>query len=243
MLKIALLLFTASRTIDLFVWVLGPENMIVGIFGLAALDIGLIGWSEFYKHGATGSGQRSVAMLMTVVDLVGVVVAFIADMLMSAGRRGLTYEMDANTSQAVIVAIGVIIAANIGSMIVNSMLDPENQRKQREEEARAKIHEAMLEQIDSNAESLAAELAPQQARHWMDTERVAQLAESQRRWSKVEEKPLSEKLAEALEAIRKTEAKSGNGHNKPASVTMAADSPIPKEILDELRERLSAPKA
>lgn len=182
-LKLALLLFTASRTLDLFEKILGPDNMAVGIFGLAALDGGLIGWSEYYMHSARGSTQNAIAMLMTIVDLVGVVVAFLGDMIMQAASRGVVAEMSQNTAMAVIVALASIIGLNIAAGVFVAISDPHLAQKRKEQEQLDKIHDKVLESMSSEADNIAAQMVPALIAAWSRRTQEQLIANAERQWS------------------------------------------------------------
>lgn len=182
-LKLALLLFTASRTLDLFQRILGPENMAVGLFGLASLDGGLIGWSQYYMHSARGSLQNAIALLMTIVDLVGVVIAFLGDMIMQAASRGVVGAMDENTAMAVIIALAAIIGINIAAGVFVGISDPHLAQKRKEQEQLDKIQERVLEQMGSEADAIAARMVPQLVNAWSQRTQEQLIANAERQWS------------------------------------------------------------
>jgi hypothetical protein len=66
----------------------------------------------------------------------------------------------------VILALSGIIAANIAAVIFHELTNPENLRRQAEEEARSLIQDQALEQIKKNAGILASQVAPQIAADW-----------------------------------------------------------------------------
>lgn len=74
-LSVALLGFTASRTIDLLALFLPVGQAFWAWLGLAAFDIGLLGWTLFFAHGARGSYQRAIALMMVVLCLLAVAVS------------------------------------------------------------------------------------------------------------------------------------------------------------------------
>ena len=157
--------------------------MAVGIFGLAALDGGLIGWSQYYMHSARGSTQNAIAMLMTIVDLVGVVVAFLGDMIMQAASRGVVAEMDQNTAMAVIIALASIIGVNIAAGVFVAVSDPHLAQKRKEQEQLDKIQEKILEQMSSEADAIAARMVPQLVNAWSQRTQEQLVANAERQWS------------------------------------------------------------
>ena len=164
-----LLVYSAFRSYDFVVLTLPPDKAIVGYFALAALDGGIIAWLLSYLYGSNNSWQRSIALVMVIIDFLGAVVMFSLDTIYNAGQAGLVQQLDANTLQTAMLALSGIIAINIGATIGHHLLDPEVLRRQAEEEARATIEEQALKLIAQDAPRLAAEVAPQVASAWRES--------------------------------------------------------------------------
>jgi hypothetical protein len=172
---LALLGYTALRTLDLIQLTLPADQQAIGYLALVAFDGGLVGWTLFYLHGAKGAWQRGISAMMIVVSLAGVLIAFGADTLYQANARGTLASLDPALVATAIWGMVLIIGANVGAVTAVHLTDPNARKAQAEEEARDRITEAALLQIASNAESLAAELAPQLGAAWL-TEMRAQYA-------------------------------------------------------------------
>lgn len=172
---LALLGYTALRTLDLIQLTLPSDQQAIGYLALVAFDGGLLGWTLFYLHGAQGAWQRGISAMMIVVSLAGVLIAFGADTLYQANARGTLATLDPTLVATAIWGMVLIIGANVGAVTAIHLTDPNARKAQAEEEARDRITEAALLQIASNAESLAAELAPQLGVAWL-TEMRAQYA-------------------------------------------------------------------
>lgn len=166
-LAIALLVYSASRSLDFISLTLPPDKQILAWFGLAALDGGLVCWLLAYLYGSSGGWQRGISLLMVIVDLVGAVVMFSMDTLYNTGQAGLTAQMTPGDIQTAVLALSGIIALNIAATVAHHLTDPGKLKQQAEEEAFGAIEEAALKQVAQNAGSLAAELAPQIAGDWM----------------------------------------------------------------------------
>lgn len=166
-LAIALLVYSASRSLDFISLTLPADKQILAWFGLAALDGGLICWLLAYMYGSSGGWQRGISLLMVIVDLVGAVVMFSMDTLYNTGQAGLTAQMSPGDIQTAVLALSGIIALNIAATVAHHLTEPGRMRSQAEEEAFGAIEEAALKQVAQNAGSLAAELAPQIAGDWM----------------------------------------------------------------------------
>jgi len=164
---LALLGYTALRTLDLIQLTLPANQQVVGYLALVAFDGGLVGWTLFYLHGAKGAWQRGIAALMILVSLVGVLIAFGVDTFYQSAARGTIAEIDPQMVTTAIWGMVIIIGTNVAAVTGIHLMDPEARRLQAEEEARDKITEAALRQIASSAESLASELAPRLGEAWL----------------------------------------------------------------------------
>ncbi len=176
LLGVALLVYSATRSIDFIALTLPADRQILAWFGLAALDGGLIAWILSYLYGSRGGWQRAISILMVFVDLLGAVAMFTADTLYQTGKSGMTSAMSADTIQTTVLALSGIIALNIAATVAHHLTDPDKLREQAEEEAFAKVEDATLKQIAQNADQLAAQLAPTLADDWMVNTRARYMA-------------------------------------------------------------------
>src|SRR5579872_6923397 len=87
-LAVGLSIFTGSRTLDLMAWALPASQVIYQYLGLIAFEGGMYFWSFYFLHGAKGTPQRSISILMAIVSIVAVAVATVADMSLDAGQAG-----------------------------------------------------------------------------------------------------------------------------------------------------------
>lgn len=164
----ALLVYSATRSLDFIELTLPEDRKILAYFGLAALDGGLIAWLLSYLYGSRGGWQRAISILMVIVDAVGAIAMFTLDTLYNTGKAGLTKAMTPEELTNAVLALSGIIALNIIATIAHHLTDPDKMREQAEEEAFSKVEEAALKQISKNADALAAKLAPTMAADWMN---------------------------------------------------------------------------
>lgn len=75
-----------------------------------------------------------------------------------------------------ILALSGIIALNIIATVAHHITDPDKLREQAEEEAFSKVEDATLKQISTNADTLAAQLAPTLAADWMNQTKARYMA-------------------------------------------------------------------
>lgn len=172
----ALLVYSATRSLDFIELTLPEERKILAYFGLAALDGGLIAWLLSYLYGSRGGWQRAISILMVCIDALGAVAMFTLDTLYNTGKAGLTKAMTPEELTNAVLALSAIIALNIVATIAHHITDPDKLREQAEEEAFSKVEEATLKQISKNADSLAAQLAPTMAADWMNQTRARYLS-------------------------------------------------------------------
>lgn len=173
-LGIALLVYSATRSLDFIELTLPPERQILAYFGLAALDGGLVAWLLSYLYGSRG-WQRAIALLMVIVDTLGAIAMFTLDTLYNSGQAGLTAALTTNELQTAILALSGIIALNVAATIAHHILDPDQLKAQAEEESMDHIDNEELAHIRRNAASLAAEVAPIRASNWKARKRAQYL--------------------------------------------------------------------
>ena len=165
---LALLIYTGTRTYEFLTMTLPPEKQILAIFGLVALDGGLVLWLLTYQSTGLGMGQRAIAMLMILTDFIGCAVTFISDTAYNTGKAGLTAVMSENDILTIVLAVSAVIAANVGAATAFHMLDPEAQKKRALSDAKAHIDEESIRLIQDGAPQLAAKMAPQMAASVLD---------------------------------------------------------------------------
>ena len=161
----ALLVYSATRSLDFIGRTLPPDRQILAWFGLAALDGGVLIWLICYLYGARG-WQRAIAILMLIVDTVGCVAMFTLDTLLNTGTSGMTAQLTPDELQMSVLALSGIIALNICATLAFHVADPDMLKAAAEEEAHDEIDDEELKQIKANAKTLAAEVAPIRAKAW-----------------------------------------------------------------------------
>lgn len=174
-LSLALLGFTSSRSIDLLQLFLPPGQEGWAWLGLAAFDVGLLGWSLFFAHGAQGSYQRAIALIMVILSLLAVAVSTIMDMLIASADKGVITALPDAVRVLVLLVVGLIVVANVVAFFLTHITDPEHLKAMATEAARSKIHDEVLRQINERAPQVAAKVAPHLTEQWV-RRTVAELA-------------------------------------------------------------------
>lgn len=175
-LGVALLGYSATRSLDFIVMTLPPDREILAYFGLAALDGGLVAWVLCFMYGSHGSWQRGVSILMAIGDFIGVVVFFTLDTLYNTGASGMTEALSPGDIYSAVLGLSAVIALNIGGTIAYHMTEPSMLKAIADEEAFSKIDDAARKQIAQSADALAAELSPIIAADWMQNSRSKYMA-------------------------------------------------------------------
>jgi hypothetical protein len=140
----------------------------MGYVSLFFLDGGIIIWTIFFLEIAEGYLQRGLSILLVIIDVVGVVVATIFDIELSAALKGIGTKPSQNTIDTTILICSAIIISNIVAMITFHIVNPERRRRSAEKEAQAAVEDAVVKQIHRNAPQLAARAAPVVAQEWLN---------------------------------------------------------------------------
>jgi hypothetical protein len=172
LLGLALLVYSATRSIDFISLTLPPDRQVLAYFGLAALDGGIIVWLLAFMYGSHGGAQRGISLMMILVDFLGAVAMFTADTIFNTGKAGLTTAFDQDQMMTFVLVLSIIIALNIGAGLAHHLTDPDHMRKMADEEAYSKIEDNARDRVSKESESLAAELAPVIAEAWITETRA-----------------------------------------------------------------------
>ena len=167
-LMIALMIYTATRTID-FIQMTFPKSMAyVAYLALAAFDGGIIGWTIFATWSAEGALQRGLAYLMIFVDTLGVVLTTVADTTTVSAQNGLT-KLDPNMVTVGMWGSIAIIVLNVVAIIVTHLVSPQHMRKFELENVHDSIHQLTMQHIKDRAIEIAPRIAEEHADHWVRT--------------------------------------------------------------------------
>jgi len=120
LLALALLAYSAARSLDFISLTLPPDQKILAWFGLAALDGGVIAWLLAFLYGSAG-WQRPIAGLMILIDFLGVCAMFTLDTLYQSGKAGMVATMGVDEMRGVVLLLSGVIAANIGATIAHHL--------------------------------------------------------------------------------------------------------------------------
>lgn len=162
---VAMLVFTAIRTIHFLQLTFPPDQQYVAYLGLAAFDIGVLGWFYFATQSAEGTFQRVIAYGMIVVCAGGVLSTTIVDMTLVSGQNGLaTIPKDMGTLG--LWAVIIVISLDFLAGILAHLADPKHQKHFEMQNAKDVIHATTMEHIKQQAHTIAPQIAKQVSDYW-----------------------------------------------------------------------------
>jgi hypothetical protein len=235
----ALLIYTASQTLDLLKVFLPPEQAPLAYLALVAFDGGLLGWSYFFAKGARGSWQRSIAAIMIVVSIVAVVIGFAGETFFTASRKGML-TVTADMSATVVWAVCGVIAANVVAIVVTHLTSPEHRRSMAEEEANDVIEDAVIDAIRRSAPITARQIAPHKVTEWVE-DRVQMYLPAGAGGAPALPAPRQQQTPEPAQTVdaepeekkptflQKAAKLFGAGEAKPEPVAMSHEAPVQAE--------------
>lgn len=79
--KWGLLIFTAARSIDLFMWTFQGTGalQLVAILGICGLDLALMAWDDYTSNKFETKTQRTTGIIMIIINVIGIAMAVVGD--------------------------------------------------------------------------------------------------------------------------------------------------------------------
>ena len=77
-----LILWTASLTYSFVATALPQTHWLVPLFALVIFDVGMLAWLKVFLDYAQGSGQRALALILSLFDFLGVGLMVLAEILL-----------------------------------------------------------------------------------------------------------------------------------------------------------------
>ena len=144
LISVVIFLWTAYLTTSFLGTVLPGAFWVVPYLGLVVFDGGTIGWMFVYLYLAEGSMQRTIALGLTVFNLIGVGLMTIAEIVLG----GQTFaEVPAMLGTAAIWAVGIWTFVNVAGIVAFHLSSPD-----------AKIAAAIQEEKDAVTEDALTDL-------------------------------------------------------------------------------------
>ena len=116
-----LILWTASLTYTFVKTALPQVHWVVPLFALVVFDVGMLAWLKVFLDYAQGSGQRAVALIMCLVDFLGVGLMVLSEILLGGQTMVTAPE---NLGEYAIWGIAIWTVVNVGAIIAFHLLEP-----------------------------------------------------------------------------------------------------------------------
>ena len=167
LLRAILVLVTGYMTWSFLQTMMGADGMIVAILGLVAFEGGMVFWEKYYNDTALSNQQVLISGSMILVDLTGVALAFIGEVMFN--RPDVVFP--AWLPIVSLIGTVVVIITNVAAFIGVSVFDPVRsmQRVDRQTAlarmmAELKIKSSTAAQLMADSDQLAIEVAPGRSR-------------------------------------------------------------------------------
>ena len=83
LLRAILVLVTGYMTWSFLQTMMGPDGLIVAALGLVAFEGGMVFWEKYYNDTALSNQQVLISGVMIMVDLTGVALAFVGEVILN----------------------------------------------------------------------------------------------------------------------------------------------------------------
>jgi hypothetical protein len=155
---LVLLVWTASLTYSFVANALPNLPWYVPLLALIVFDAGMIAWLVVFLHYAEGSGQRAVAIGLTLIDLIGVGLMVIAEILLGGQTWAVAPE---RLGEAAIWGIGGWTVVNVAGVITFHLLSPAARVSMALQGERDAVFDAALSQLRQKRQAHGTALADQ----------------------------------------------------------------------------------
>jgi len=157
--------FTIWRAWDLMTTILPADQALAAVFGIAALDGGMVAWIFAYMK-SKSSDQRRASGIGAFIDFAGTGLVTFIDLMLSGVKRGLV-GAPANLFLAAIILISVVVVINVGIGWLYVLGDPKKKQEIRDQISHDKINDMASALIETNAEMYAPQFAQVKVAQWL----------------------------------------------------------------------------
>jgi hypothetical protein len=155
---IALVIFSITCNYNILSQTLPQGQQIMGIFGLFALDFGLLSWLFWTTRASAPGKQRTLGFIMVIVDLVGVAAGILGDMMLN---------FDPTTKETIglvaVWVIGFVIVVNIAGAVATEITDPDQEGRDAERAFNHELTHQKARALMAQAPERAADIADVEA--------------------------------------------------------------------------------
>lgn len=164
---LGLFIFVAFFNVRFFMGLMPAGYELLGWLGLFSLDGGFVVWLLMFKRIEQGNAQRTIALVMFIVDLIGSIGSMIAEMIHTAATRGGAGDIGPDARWVLLVVVGVIVGVNIAAELAYSLFDPNLFAKVKEAQLEDTIRERRDAERFKVAETLGEKWAAEENAAWI----------------------------------------------------------------------------
>ena len=162
---LTLLMWTASLTVSFLQSVLPNSFWLVPILGLVVFDGGMVAWMFVFLSHAQGAIQRSIALILTVFNLVGVGLMVIAEILLD-GQQWVAAPESLGT--IAVWSIGIWTIGNVAGVVMFHLGDNEARKEMAIQSEKDAIFEAALDDLKTRRVFMQKALSQEIGQAMMD---------------------------------------------------------------------------
>lgn len=151
-----LILWTATLTYSFVATALPQTHWLVPLFALVIFDIGMLAWLKVFLDYAQGSGQRTLALVLSLFDFLGVGLMVLAEILL--GGQTLVAP-PANLGEYAIWGIAIWTVVNVGGVLIFGMLQPDARRKMVLQGEMGLVFDEALKKLSTRRAAIGGELS------------------------------------------------------------------------------------
>jgi len=151
-----LILWTASLTYSFVATALPQTHWLVPLFALVIFDIGMLAWLKVFLDYAQGSGQRALALILSLFDFLGVGLMVLAEILLGGQTMVAPPE---NLGEYAIWGIAIWTVVNVGGVLIFHMLQPDARRKMVLQSEMDMIFDEALKKLSTRRVAIGGELS------------------------------------------------------------------------------------
>lgn len=151
-----LILWTASLTYSFVSTALPQTHWLVPLFALVIFDVGMLAWLKVFLDYAQGSGQRALALILSLFDFLGVGLMVLAEILLGGQTMVAPPE---NLGEYAIWGIAIWTVVNVGGVLIFHMLQPDARRKMVLQSEMDMVFDEALKKLSTRRVAIGGELS------------------------------------------------------------------------------------
>jgi len=151
-----LILWTASLTYSFVATALPQTHWLVPLFALVIFDVGMLAWLKVFLDYAQGSGQRALALILSLFDFLGVGLMVLAEILLGGQTMVAPPE---NLGEYAIWGIAIWTVVNVGGVLIFHMLQPDARRKMVLQSEMDLVFDEALKKLSTRRVAIGGELS------------------------------------------------------------------------------------